>query len=443
LLTAKGLLLLVLMDFLHDLYEAFINSTGVSTDTRTLRPGNLFFALNGPTFRGSDFAPDALDKGAVMVVTDTPVPLPPEKTLLVPDSLRALQQLARHHRQSISATVIAVTGSNGKTTSKELMAAVLSRKFRTTATRGNLNNHIGVPLTILSLVEDTEMAVVEMGANHPGEIARLCEIARPDYGVITNVGKAHMEGFGSLEGIFRAKTELYEFLKRNRGRVLVHSVYDRLLNATRGASEVIRYGANPVDFLQGALEKTFPFLSVRIHRPESYAINTKLMGAYNLENVLLAACAGHHFGVSAKDIAEAIGSYEPDNNRSQLIRAGNATVILDAYNANPVSMRAALENLRNLPGSQKAAILGDMLELGKTSMENHEEIAGFAGRCDLEWILFVGQEFGKCKLPAQGIHFEQLEDATRWLSTRSFSGYVILIKGSRGMQLEKVLPYIR
>ncbi|MDX9906313.1 MAG: UDP-N-acetylmuramoyl-tripeptide--D-alanyl-D-alanine ligase, partial [Bacteroidales bacterium] len=345
----------------EEIYALFQKYPGISTDSRDIRPGNLFFAIRGANFDGNRFANDALNIGAAYAIVDDPASVSNDRSILVEDVLGTLQEIARIHRSGIKAKVIGITGSNGKTTTKELIARVLSAGFNTLSTKGNLNNHIGVPLTILSITPDTEFAIVEMGANHPGEIAALCQIVRPDYGIITNIGKAHLEGFGSFEGVIRAKSELYDFL-RNTGGIALVNQDDPLLMKLSAGLQTINYGSGKDARCNGQIIKQTPFLSLEWSAGnKSGTTVTKLTGAYNFGNILAAICTGVTFGIEPQSIDDAVSAYVPDNNRSQWLKTRFNTLILDAYNANPSSMSAALMNFDTLEGKSKAAILGDMM----------------------------------------------------------------------------------
>jgi len=423
----------------EQLYRIFRDeSTGISTDTRTLKKGQLFFALWGQNFNGNKYAAEAIDKGASYAVIDDPV-YETEKTVLVDDCLIELQGLALLHRKMLKVPVLAITGTNGKTTTKELIAAIMSTKLKVHYTKGNLNNEIGLPLTILSAPEDTEMMILEMGANHLGEIRALCIVARPDYGIITNVGTAHLEGFGSFEGVLKAKTELYEHLRKVNGvaiyddknPILSEKIY-KLVN--RG----VPY-SNPtgVELSVEALPSEMN-LAVRVkYQHRTHDIQTGLFGAYNLENVKAAIATGLFLGVEIGEIEEAIGKYQPGNNRSQVKTTQNNTLVCDSYNANPTSMMAAVKSFFELKTNRKVLILGDMLELGDKSEEEHTKLLEAIRPLKPEKVLLVGTTFQKVSDGSDIKSFDNVEKLRDYLKEEPLRGTFILIKGSRGMTLEK------
>ena len=421
------------------IYNLFRESTGISTDSRNISKGQLFFALWGENFNGNKFAADAIEKGADWAVIDDPA-FETDKSILVDDTLAELQALATRHRKEMKAQVLAITGSNGKTTTKELIAAILSRKFKVHSTHGNLNNHIGVPLTILSAPDDTEMMVIEMGANHVGEIRTLCLIAKPEYGIITNISPAHIEGFGSFEGVVKAKVELYEHLRKVNGialyndkdHILSEKIY-RLVNRAVPFSDPTGINLD-IHFVQSDLNL---HLKAR-YQQKTYEINTRLFGKYNIENIRAAIAAGLFFGIDMTEIAEEIEKYVPQNNRSQVKVTGNNTLICDSYNANPVSMKVAIESFAAMQAEKKVCILGDMLELGDKSEEEHTAIHRVLSDHNLQNVMLVGPVF--CKVSA-GFRFKTFRDTERlkeFLKTKPLKGYHILIKGSRGIALEQV-----
>lgn len=439
---------------LEELYQLYLASSGVTTDTRNINRDNIFFALKGETFNANLFAEDAFAKGAGYVVVDE-IAKPEwqekfgKKLILVDDVLKTLQQLAGYHRKQFKCPVLAITGSNGKTTTKELIAAVLSRKFKTYATKGNFNNHIGIPLTLLSVKQDVEFAVIEMGANHVGEIASYCEYVQPDFGLITNVGMAHIDGFGGFEGVVKGKTELYANLAKTNGKVFISAEAEILLQRisdfgfrVSDSNEVIIYGKSSSAHCQGEIGASKEFLSVVV---EGETVQTNLVGEYNFENVMSAVCVGKYFGVALADIKEAIEHYTPTNNRSQKISFGTNTIILDAYNANPSSMIEALRNFEKMFLADNAhkgvVVLGQMMELGKYSAEEHHKI--FAAVSTGSWgpvkKVFVGKEFEFLKSNADVLWFEKTEEVKTWFKQQKFENCYILIKGSRKNELEKIL----
>ncbi len=425
---------------IENLYSEFLGSTGISTDTRTIKNGNIFFALKGPNFNANAFAGKALEKGASLAVIDDKTYVVQGKTILVDDVLETLQQLARHHREHFDIPVLALTGSNGKTTTKELAYAVLSEKYRVTATRGNLNNHIGVPLTLLSIDDDTELAVIEIGANRPGEISSLCDIARPTHGLITNIGRAHTGLFGGFEGVIRAKSELYDHLLKTDGVVFINQRQDILMNMAKRFKNPVYY-PEPGGYYHCTFVDARPY--VRVTTEEGRLLATNLVGAYNFDNIATALCLGKYFGVDPGKASRAIESYIPQNNRSQIIKKEHVIIMLDAYNANPSSVPAALEAFDALPGKKKAIILGDMFELGEESLAEHAQIGKLTVKYDFVKKIFVGRDMRYAAVNAPGsLYFDGKPALITYLKENSFKGYNILIKGSRGMALEEIVKYI-
>ncbi|MBC5774279.1 UDP-N-acetylmuramoyl-tripeptide--D-alanyl-D-alanine ligase [Pontibacter sp. KCTC 32443] len=421
------------------LYQKYLECHHVSTDSRADQAQSLFFALNGPNFKGAKFATMALEKGAKYAVVDDPA-MASENCFVVEDTLQALQDLARYHRKKLSIPVIGITGTNGKTTTKELTHAVLSQKFNTLYTLGNLNNHIGVPLTLLRIKPEHEMAIIEMGANHIGEIELLCSIALPTHGLITNIGKAHLEGFGSLEGVAHAKSELYVHLDTTEGTVFVNSTNEHLMRMSRRIANKIMYPAIG-DYYHSELVDASPYVVYKDE--EGNVVNTQLVGAYNYENMAAAACIGKFFGVSLTKANEAIANYSPVNNRSQVIHKGSNTIILDAYNANPTSMAAAIRNFGNMNVPRKVVILGDMFEMGDESMAEHSALGTIAAEQPIDTVILCGKDM---KFAAEADetfkHFETKQDLQFWLQHHPFSDSYILIKGSRGMGLETLVDVL-
>lgn len=421
------------------LYRIFQKYRKISTDSRQIVPGSLFFALKGEQFDGNRFSADALKKGAAIAVVDDKRLAGKKDHLLVDHVLETLQKLAIYHRDRLNIPVIGITGSNGKTTTKELISRVLAKKYRTFATTGNLNNYIGVPLSILDIDSTHEIAVIEMGANHQGEIAFLCNISRPHYGLVTNIGKAHLEGFGGYEGVIKAKGELYDYTRENEGRLFVNNDDDLLMELSEGIKR-ITYGSSKQADLRGEPTDSFPFLSVSVLlNGQTRSIRTSLVGNYNFSNVLAAACIGNYFGVDAKLIVDAIENYRPENNRSQLIRTKNNQVVMDAYNANPTSMELALKNFVKSDHPHKMLILGDMLEIGMESEAEHRKILRLAANLGFSGILLVGPEFSKLADMHLMKSFLTSREAMNYLTTHPVRNHFILIKGSRGIGLEKVL----
>jgi UDP-N-acetylmuramoyl-tripeptide--D-alanyl-D-alanine ligase len=423
---------------IEQLYSIYEQHRSVQTDTRKLKANDIFFALKGGNFNGNEFAAKALEMGAAFAVVDEAAWFTiPEKMMLVEDALEALQQLALWHRQQLNIPFLAITGTNGKTTTKELVNAALSAGLKTYATVGNLNNHIGVPLTILSIQPDVEMAVIEMGANHQLEIAGYCKIALPTHGIITNIGKAHLEGFGSEEGVKKAKGELYDFLRANNGTVFVCNDYGYLLEMAAGIPHIITYGSSEADYVGQAIADS-AFLAVEVRGNSQVGfIQTQLVGAYNFPNVMAALAVATHFGIPEKDIAPAIAHYVPSNNRSQVIQQGTNTIIMDAYNANPSSMKAAIENFAGIQADKKVLLLGAMMELGTDSVKEHEALVTLLERTHWDAVVLVGGDFKKVNHPY--IFLENATEAGKWLQQQQFQHTHILIKGSRSTGMEKVL----
>lgn len=425
----------------ENIYQKYLECEGVSTDTRNLPKGCLFFALKGPNFDANAFAADALKKGAKYVVISDPAIKKDERYLLTDDTLLALQQLANHHRRQLTIPVIGITGSNGKTTTKELINVVLQQKYKTWATRGNLNNHIGVPLTILNAPKDTEIMVVEMGANKLRDIKELCDIAEPTHGIITNIGKAHLEGFGSFEGILRTKTELYQFLLDHKGTVFINSGNELLSPWGSKFANPVYYPAKG-DFYHCEIINAEPFVQLKAENRQK--IQTRLMGIYNYENIAAALCIGKFFDVEAKKANKAISDYTPANNRSQIIENENGNfIILDAYNANPSSMKAAIENFAALNRPKKVLILGDMKELGEDSVEEHHELGRLIARYDFDKILLCGISIIEVMdNNSEAIHFENRPMLSNYLKSKKYKNTTFLIKGSRSMGLEELVNHL-
>lgn len=423
---------------IDQLYQLYKQYPSVQTDTRKVKKGDIFFALKGPNFNGNQFAPAALQAGSAYAVVDEAPATPDSRIIVVNDVLTTLQQLAKYHRQQFNIPFIAITGSNGKTTTKELVHAVLSASYITYTTQGNLNNHIGIPLTILSVKHDAQMAVIEMGANHLREIASYCEYTLPTHGIITNCGKAHLEGFGGIEGVRKGKGELYDYLRANNGTAFVMWDYDYLQTMSKGIPTVVKYGTTAEADIQGTVQQSEPFLHVSVSKGAALpAIHTQLVGAYNLPNVLVAVTAGKYFKVPDEKIKTAIENYTPSNSRSQLIEKNGNKIILDAYNANPTSMRAAIENLAGIQAPNKVLMLGGMAELGAESLQEHEGIVNLIQQYTWKDVVLVGGDFLKINHP-----FKKMANSTEaaaWFRDQHFTNTYLLIKGSRSMQMEKVL----
>ncbi len=424
-----------------EIYDLFINSSGVSTDSRKVTNNCLFFALKGENFNGNKYTAEALNKGALFAIIDEEEYNIPEKTILVKNVLKSLQDLAHFHRKQLGIPILGITGTNGKTTTKELIANVLSQKLKTSFTQGNLNNHIGVPLTLLSMTRETEFGIVEMGANHPGEIAELCSIADPDYGIITNIGKAHLEGFGSFEGVKKTKAELYNHIKSKKGTIFLNGENSILKELSKDIKNKITFGTKSCDF-NGEVLNSPPFLHIKAFFPKGILyLNTNLIGDFNFENVLAAACIGNHLGVDPLKIQEAIKSYKPSNIRSQLIVKDDVRIIMDAYNANPTSMQASVQSfLSSSPNpDDNFLILGDMLELGSFSEQEHQKILELIAQVPTKNVFLVGKTFSAVAQKFNRMTFGNVDLLRQHLIEHPIKRGNILIKGSRSIQLEKIL----
>ena len=421
---------------IEEIYKIYQQFPNVQTDSRKIEKDEIFFALKGPNFNGNRFTKKALELGAAYVVADEKSDFEDKRIIYVNDVLETLQQLAKHHRGKFDIPFIAITGSNGKTTTKELIHEVLSTTYKTYTTKGNLNNHIGIPLTILKIKPDAEMAVIEMGANHMNEIAGYCEYANPLYGLITNIGKAHLEGFGSEENVKKGKGELFDYLEKNGGIAFVNTDDIAVFDLSQKLSNVIYYGSKS-DNTKGKIMKNDPLIEVEIEGGNSLNIPTNLVGAYNLPNILAAVSIGKYFAVNEQKIKKAIQDYQPSNSRSQLIKKDSNSIILDAYNANPGSMKAAIENFANMNGDKKILLLGSMMELGNDSGKEHEEIVSLISKYKWYAVVLVGKNFNQIK--QDYINFENSSQAKEWLKKEGPKNAQILIKGSRSMQMEKVL----
>ncbi len=421
------------------LYELFEKHPSVQTDTRKLQLGDLYFALKGPNFNGNTFAMAALEAGASYAIVDEDIPYSKaidNRILQVDDVLTTLQALAKHHRQQFTIPFIAITGSNGKTTTKELVSTVLASHFKTYTTKGNLNNHIGVPLTILSVGKDAEMAVIEMGANHQLEIASYCSYTLPTHGMITNCGKAHLEGFGGEAGVRKGKGELFDSLRDHQGTAFVMSDYDYLNDMSNGIKEIITYGAHSGDIQANAIDH-HGMISLEGTKGFNERIDTQLVGTYNLPNVLAAVTIGLYFKVPMDKIKSAIENYTPTNSRSQLMNWHNNQLILDAYNANPSSMKLAVENFAKIDSTEKIMCLGGMKELGEESLLEHQALINYIQSFNWEQVVLVGGDFKHCQ--HQYLYFENALEAKQWLKSKAYQHKHILIKGSRGIQMEKMI----
>ena len=442
---------------MKELYELFLQHPTITTDSRDVPEGSMFFALKGDTFDGNAYAISALEKGAAYAVIDEKeyAKESNDRLILVEDVLITLQQLAKYHRVHLGTPIIGITGTNGKTTTKELISAVLKKKYNVLYTQGNFNNHIGVPKTLLQLTKEHDIAVIEMGANHPGEIKTLVEIVLPDFGIITNVGKAHLLGFGSFEGVIRTKGELYDFLRTIQGTAFINNDNPHLLGISDGL-KLVKYGQKDAKDLlvKGELVECNPFLKFEWQTsstltPQLSTVNcqlstvqTRLIGSYNLDNALAAACIGTFFNVPATDISAALEEYTPSNNRSQLTITQDNKLVVDAYNANPTSMRAALDNFRLIKAEHKMCILGQMGELGDVSEEEHQKVIDLLGDCGFEKVWLVGENFAKTAHPAHYRLFANVEEVKAAIATEKPQGYLILIKGSNSNKLVQTVELL-
>ena len=420
-----------------DLYKIYLQFPSIQTDTRKVKEGDLFFALKGPNFNGNSFAADALAKGAAYAIVDEAQEDASGRMIFVEDVLFTLQELARHHRETFHIPFIAITGSNGKTTTRELVSTVLATHFKTATTEGNLNNHIGVPLTILKIKADCEIAVIEMGANHQKEIESYCRYAQPTHGIIANCGKAHLEGFGGVEGVRKGKGELYDYLRAHAGMAFLFNDYEYLIEMSTGIQKIFQYSSTEGD-LVGSIVKSEPYLSVAISKGFTpITIDTELVGDYNLPNVLCAVAIGKYFKVPEEKIVASLEKYQPTNSRSQLIQLGSNHIILDAYNANPTSMKAAIENFAKMQVPNKVLMLGGMMELGPESIQEHEGIIALIKSFQWDAVVLVGGDFSKIK--TDFIYLNNSEEARAWYHQKRFDNAYFLVKGSRSMQMEKII----
>ena len=418
------------------LYELYQQYPSVQTDTRKLKQGDIFFALSGPNFNGNDFALKAIESGAAYAIVDTEIANEDGRIIKVDNVLDSLQMLAKYHRERFNIPFIAITGSNGKTTTKELVSAVLASHFKTYTTQGNLNNHIGIPLTLLQVRENAEMAVIEMGANHLKEIESYCNYVEPTHGIITNCGKAHLEGFGGIEGVRKGKGELFDFLRANHGTAFIFNNYQYLREMSKGIENVVTYGTADA-YLTGEAVASETYLKVQITNEDFPAtVQTQLAGDYNLPNVLCAAAIGKYFDVPVKKIIRAIENYVPGNSRSQVLVKGSNHIILDAYNANPSSMKAAIENIAKMQSAPKILMLGGMMELGEESLAEHQNIIDLIKKYTWKKVVLVGGDFEKTK--QSFLYFNNAAEAAEWSSKQNFENVYILIKGSRSIKMEKI-----
>ena len=421
---------------IEKIYELYKTAYTITTDSRNITKGCVFVALKGEHFDGNDFALKVAEEGIAAAVIADRQNLPQhERLFVVDDSLKTLQQLAHYHRQQLNTPIIGITGTNGKTTTKELVSVVLAKKYKIIFTQGNFNNHLGVPLTLLRIKPDTELAVVEMGANHPGEIQQLANIGEPEYGIITNIGKAHLEGFGGFEGVIRTKNEMYQYIAQHDGLLFVNHDNNLLMDLAYNINKVT-YGSKTGADTQGKMLTANPYLSVEWNGKH---ISTQLVGDYNFENVMAAICVGTYFKVTENDIVDALSSYCPTNNRSQVIETSRNRVVMDAYNANPTSMSHAIKNFRNICKSDNLLILGDMRELGQESEQEHKTIIKLLKELKFKNVYLVGSEFSKCSDSSEYSSFDYVEELAQYLQQHPISGYDILVKGSNSIHLNKII----
>ena len=426
---------------IKEIHSIFLQSKGVITDSRIKNEGALFFALRGENFNGNDFVPSALENGCRYAIVDDARFKNEGKCIYVGNALRTLQELATFHRNWINIPVIGITGTNGKTTTKELVNAVLSKQYRTICTKGNFNNHIGVPLTLLSMTKEHEIAIIEMGANHPFEIAELCSISKPNFGIITSIGKAHLEGFGSFENIIKTKKELYDYVTSNNGLLFVNGTHELLMDISNAAKR-ITYGSSKSSETSGSISGSNPFVVID-YQSKNGAINvrTNLIGGYNFDNIMAAISVGQYFNVASLDIKSALEEYIPDNNRSQLVKTKTNTLILDAYNANPSSMSASIINFKGFTSRHKVAILGEMLELGAEYEKEHRNIHNLLKECDFEKVYLTGN-WKSIEEDNYTKRFNSTSEMIEYFKTNPMDNKTILIKGSRGKRLETIVPFL-
>ncbi len=422
---------------IEHLYQIFLQHPNVQTDSRKLQKGDIYFALKGPNFNGNLFAKAALNAGAAYAIVDEPVDFLNEKIIEVDDVLTTMQLLAKHHRQQFTIPFIAITGSNGKTTTKELLHQVLSTNFKTYTTEGNLNNHIGIPLTILKIKADAAIALIEMGANHQKEIESYCQYTLPTHGLITNCGKAHLEGFGGEAGVRKGKGELFDYLRLHHGTAFIMNDYNYLKEMSAGIDNVYTYGTTDAA-ITGNVKESTTFLEIQVNKGAAINfIKTQLVGEYNLPNILAAVAIGKYFNIPDEKIKRALESYTPSNSRSQLLEKDSNTIVLDAYNANPTSMKAAIENFAKMEGNKKILLLGGMMELGEDSLAEHQQIINVIDNYKWQNVVLVGGDY--YKINHAYINFQNSQQAKEWYLQQQFQNAQILIKGSRSMQMEKVL----
>lgn len=428
---------------IDQLYEIFKQYPNITTDSRNVPENSIFFALKGDNFDGNKFAEIALENGAKFAVISDKNYADIQNTILVNNSLQTLQDLAKFHRNKLNTKIFAITGSNGKTTTKELINRVLSKKYKTFATHGNFNNHLGVPLSLLSINSEIEIAVIEMGANHLGEIDELCNIALPDMGLITNIGHAHLEGFGNIENLIDTKLGLFRAINNKNGKFLLNSNDEYLSSKIKNYPNIIKYGKSETSIVKCLEQNSDIYLNLKVVINNStYNINTKLIGRYNTDNILAAITAGIVNDVPINNIIKAIEEYEPSNNRSQLLKTKNNTLVLDMYNANPTSMKAAILNFAEINLPKKILFIGDMLELGENEVQEHQKIIDLINEQNFEFVFLVGKIFGKSNNISQFFHFNNIDEFTKWLGFNPLKNYSILIKASNGTGLKKCVKYL-
>lgn len=424
---------------INEVYNIFLKYPSISTDTRDIKPDSIFFSLKGDNFNGNIFADKAIEKGAIYAIIDESKFKKDSRYILVDNTLDTLQQLAIIHRNHLKIPIIGITGTNGKTTTKELINCILSQKYKTLATQGNLNNHIGVPLTVLSITNEHEIAIIEMGANHIGEIGELCRISQPDFGIITNIGKAHLEGFGNLEGVIKTKNDLYLEVAKKNGKLFVNAD-NQILNNLSENIDRICYGKSSTNYCYGNLKKQNAFINIEYYCDSNYdLINTQLVGFYNFENILAAITIGCYFKIEKQFIKKALENYLPTNSRSQIVKSKTNTIILDAYNANPSSLEASIKNFAEIVADNKILMIGDMLELGEYSEVEHRNILHLIEMLNFNNVILVGPQFSSVCEKKDWLCFKNSMLAKDWLILNPIRNAYVLIKGSRGIKMEVVL----
>jgi UDP-N-acetylmuramoyl-tripeptide--D-alanyl-D-alanine ligase len=424
---------------INEVYNIFLKYPSISTDTRDIKPDSIFFSLKGDNFNGNIFADKAIEKGAKYAIIDESKFKKDSRYILVDNALDTLQQLAIIHRNHLKIPIIGITGTNGKTTTKELINCILSQKYKTLATQGNLNNHIGVPLTVLSITNEHEIAIIEMGANHIGEIGELCRISQPDFGIITNIGKAHLEGFGNLEGVIKTKNDLYLEVAKKNGKLFVNADNPILNNLSENIDRIC-YGKSSTNYCYGNLKKQNAFINIEYYCDSNYdLINTQLVGFYNFENILAAITIGCYFKIEKQFIKKALENYLPTNSRSQIVKSKTNTIILDAYNANPSSLEASIKNFAEIVADNKILMIGDMLELGEYSEVEHRNILHLIEMLNFNNVILVGPQFSSVCEKKDWLCFKNSMLAKDWLILNPIKNAYVLIKGSRGIKMEVVL----